>query len=210
MKRLFYIMLVLMIIPLGFMTTPVVATEDCEVSADVVEGVRLLLTAEDATGYFDIWAPDEIACACIEIYYNDPEDANYHDRVVTGAVVLLGQTADPRAVPVLIDAIDTHPPQALYNLGNFPTVDALNALTAHIRDENFEARENAAEGLRNMPAPSEDENEEGWIDALDSAIDEVSDWIPEEPEDDIREYFVDALTNLENLRQAAMSTGEVE
>jgi hypothetical protein len=210
MHRLLYGLLVLLFIPMTLLALPASATEDCEVSPDIVAGVRLLLTGEDATGYFDIWSPDEIACACIEIYYNDPEDGNYHDRVVTGAVVLLGQTGDPRAVPVLIDAIDTHPAQALYNLGNFPTVDAVNALAAHVGDENFEARENAAEGLRNMLPPGDEDMEDGWVDALDNAISVVSEWIPDEPEEDIREYFVDALTNLQNLKQSAISTGGVE
>lgn len=176
---------------------------DCRIGADTVAGIRQMLTAEDNGLFFEIWTSEELACACIEIYYNDPPDAFMHDRVVTGAVVLLGQTGDPRAVPVLIDAIDTHPAQALYNLSNFPTVDALNALVAHIRDENDEARENAAEGLRNMRVPSSDEIEEGWGDALEAALDEVGDWMIEEPVPDIRDYFLDDHANLESLLEAA-------
>jgi hypothetical protein len=172
---------------------------DCEISDDVLQGIRQMLTAEDNGLFFEIWSNEDIACACIELYYNDPPDAFLHDRVITGAVVLLGMTGDPRAVPVLIDAIDTHPPQALYNLGNFPTVNALNALTAHVRDENPEARENAAEGLRMMGAPPEGEMEDGWLDALISARDEVGDWMLIEPEADFRDYFIDAYTNLEHL-----------
>jgi len=188
----------LLISPAGAQVPP-----DCEIGDDVLQGIRQMLTAPDNGVFFEIWTNEEIACACIELYYNDPPDAFLHDRVITGAVVLLGMTGDPRAVPVLIDAIDTHPPQALYNLGSFPTVDALNALRAHVRDENPEARENAAEGLRMMAAPSEGEIEDGWLDALIAARDEVGEWMLIEPEADFRDYFIDAYTNLERLIASA-------
>ena len=179
---------------------------DCEISDDALAGIRQMLTAED-NQVFDAWSTGEIVCACIEIYYNDPPDAHLHDAVVTGAIVLLGNTGDLRAVPVLIDAIDTHPPQALYNLGNFPTVDALKALTAHVRDDNIEARENAAEGLRRMPAPSSTVIEDGWLDALQEARDEVVAWIELEPEPDFRDYFIDAYNNLDRLIEHALAAG---
>ena len=43
------------------------------------------------------------------------------------------------------------------------------------------------------------EVEEGWVEALQNALDEVSEWIALEPEPDIQEYFLDAYANLENL-----------
>jgi len=177
--------------------------DDCRISAETLAGIRLMLTAEDSGIFFEIWTHEEIACACIDLYYNDPSDAGFHDRVITGAVVLLGMTEDPRAVPVLIDAIDTHPPQALYALGNFPTVEALNALVAHVCDENPEARENAAEGLRRMPPSPSDAIPDGWQEALAAAIDEVDAWLPHENEADFILYFYDARSNLSELLEAA-------
>jgi len=179
---------------------------DCNLSPDTVAEIRLYLTAEDNVPFLDMWTAGELVCATIDIYYNDPEDAYLHDRVLTGAVVLMGMTGDSRAVPVLIDAIDTHPSQALYNLGNFPTVDALNALVANVRNEDDEARENAAEGLRRMQAPATGEVEDGWAEALDAALVEVGEWMIQEPVEDFRNYFLDAYANLENLQETAQTS----
>lgn len=176
---------------------------DCETTAGVMVDIRQMLTAEDNGIFFGIWSDDDIVCTSIELYYHDPEDAYRHESVVMGAVVLLGQTGDPRAVPVLIDAIETHPAQALYNLGNFSTVEALNALTANVRNEDFEARDNCAEGLRRMESPMGPVYEDGWVEALEAALEEVSGWITEEPELDIRDYYLDAYINLELLLETA-------
>jgi len=176
--------------------------DDCDLDTNTLLGIRQMLTAED-NGDFSYWTPEELACACITLYYADPVDDDFNERVAAGAVVLLGMTEDPRAVPVLIDAIDTHPAQALYNLGNFPTVESLTALTENIRNEDDEARENAAEGLRRMPVPNPDDVSEEWVEALETAIGEVSDWIPEEPEPWFREYFEEAYDNLTALHESA-------
>jgi HEAT repeat protein len=175
---------------------------DCRISPDTLADIRQMLTAED-NALFDLWTAEELFCACATIYYTDPEDADFHDRVMNGAVVLLGQCGDPRAVGVLIDAIETHPAQALYALGNYSTPESVNALVAHIRDDDGSARENAAEGLRNMQAPSE--IPEGWEAALSDAIAAVDDWIDEEPFYDVKEYFMDAKANLEELLTKAQS-----
>lgn len=195
MLRIFTVSIALLIITAGISSAQI--PSDCEISPDTLAGIRQMLTAPDNGIFFDIWTREEIACACIHLYYNDPPDANYHDRVIAGAVVLLGKTEDPRAVPVLIDAIDTHGPQALYALGNFPTVEALLALKEYIGDEDPELRDNAAEGLRRMPAPGKIPT--GWKDALKSAINEIESWLPNEDEPTLREYFQDALKNLKTL-----------
>jgi len=183
-------------------------TGDCEISDAVVANVRLYLTAEDNVPFFDIFTVDEITCACIDLYRNDPVDAPFHDRVIAGAVVLLGQTGDPRAVPTMIDAIETHPSQALYNLGNFSTVDSLNTLVANIRNLDDESRESAAEGLRQLKVPVE--IEDGWVTALENAIAEVGDWMTQEPVPDFQLYFIDAYANLQFLLENATSTSGVE
>jgi HEAT repeat protein len=189
------------ILALGILSLPVFAQvpSDCDVSAGVKADIRQMFTAEDNGMFWEIWSHDDIVCTCIDLFYNDPADAFLHERVVAGAVALLGQSEDPRAVPILIDAIDTYPSQALYNLGNFSTVEALNALTANVRNEDVEARDNCAEGLRMMKSPDGPVFETGWVDALHAAIDEVSAWITEEPELDIRDYYVDAFINLGQL-----------
>ncbi len=194
-------LLLLFITPAGATVPP-----DCNLAPEVVAEIRLYLTAEDNVPFMDMWTPGELVCASIDIYYNDPVDAHLHDRVLTGAVVLMGMSGDSRAVPVLIDAINTHPSQALYNLGNFSTVEALNALVANVRNEDDEARENAAEGLRRMQAPLSGDIEDGWNDALDAALTEVGEWMIQEPVEDFRNYFLDAYANLENLREAAQTT----
>lgn len=190
---------------LGILIQPALADipEDCDVPAGVKADIRQMLTAEDNAVFWEIWSNDDIVCTCIDLYYNDPVDAFLHDRVVAGAVVVLGLSGDERAIPVLIDAIETHPAQALYNLGNFSTVASLEALTANIRNDNFEARDNCAEGLRRMASPQGPDFEEGWVEALEAAIEEVSAWVDEEPELDIRDYYVDALANLEELLDIA-------
>ncbi len=187
------------------MPYPASADTDCDLGDDVLQDIRRMLTAEDNGIFFEIWTPEEIYCACYEIYYNDPVDAFFHDRVVTGSVVLIALTGDERAVPVLIEAIDTHPSQALYNLQHFATVESVEALTANVRNEDFQARENAAEGLRHMIAPGT--NEDGWIEVLELARDEVAEWILIEPETDIRDYFLDAHANLEILIDSATALG---
>ncbi|MCX6644815.1 MAG: HEAT repeat domain-containing protein [bacterium] len=197
--------ILLSILTLGILSQPAFAQvpSDCDVSAGVKVDIRQMFTAEDNGVFWDIWSHDDIVCTCIDLFYNDPVDAFLHGRVVAGAVVLLGQSEDPRAVPVLIDAIDTYPSQALYNLGNFSTVEALNALTANVRNEDVEARDNCAEALRVMKSPDGPVFETGWVDALQVAIDEVSAWITEEPELDIRDYYVDAFINLGQLLDTA-------
>ncbi len=182
--------------------------DNCDLPDSTLADIRQMLTAEDNAIFFEIWTYDEIFCACVDIYYNDPEDADFHDRVMNGAIVLLGRTEDPHAVPVLIDAIETHGPQALYALGNFRTVESINALVEHISDEDGSNRENAAEGLRNMLPPAD--KPDGWTEALTNAIDAVSAWIDQEPDWDIAIYFEDALVNLEFLlenAQASAGTG---
>lgn len=176
---------------------------DCNVPAGVKVDIRQMLTAEDNGIFWEIWSIDDIVCTCIDLYYNDPADAFLHDRVVAGAIVLLGQSGDPRAVPVLIDAIATHPSQALYNLGNFSTVEALDALTANVRKDDVEARDNCAEALRMMQSPEGPIFEDGWVDALERALDEVGDWMLVEPEEDIRLYYIDAYINLVQLMDSA-------
>lgn len=173
-------------------------------TGDPVRDIRLMLTAPD-NGMFEFWSTDEIVNAVIEIYYNDPVDADFHEQVVYGAVVLAGKTGDDRVLDMLIDAIDTHPTAALYALGNFPNVKALNALVGSIRLEDPSARENAAEGLRMMGAPSEIEDVDAWVAALDHGIAELTSWIAVEPEWDVKEYFQDARGNLQLMRQKALS-----
>lgn len=179
---------------------------NCEISKETLAGIRQMLTAEDNGLFFEIWTPEEIACACIEIYYNEPEETWLHERVVAGAIVLLGMTEDVRAVPVLIDAIETHPAQALYALGAFSTVESLNALVGRMREDDPSARENAAEGLRRMQPPPSDDVPEGWKQALESALGEVAEWMVKEPEPDIAEYFLDAHYNLSQLLAKAVQS----
>jgi hypothetical protein len=180
---------------------------DCTVSADTVARIRQMLTAPDNAVFFDLWSTQDIACACIEIYYNDPVDDRFHSQVVRGALVNLGKSADPRAVPVLIDAIDTNGPQALYWLGNFPTVEALDALAANITNEDDESRENAAEGLRHMVSPPAGEIPDGWTASIKAAIKGIDAWLPKEKEPTFRDYFNDARKHLKELLSKATASG---
>jgi hypothetical protein len=180
---------------------------DCNVSANTVARIRQMLTAPDNAVFFDLWSTQDIACACIELYYNDPADAMFHYQVIRGALVNLGKTADPRAVPVLIDAIDTYGPQALYALGNFPTVEALDALAANITNKDDESRENAAEGLRHMVPPPAGNIPDGWTASIKAAIKAVDAWLPKEKEPTFRDYFNDARKHLKELLSKATSAG---
>ena len=180
--------------------------DNCQLSPNTIADIRQMLTAPD-NGLFDKWTTEEQACACIWLYYNDPPDADFHRRVILGAIVLLGKTGDSRAVPVLIDAIPNYGPQALYALANFPTVDALNALTANVTNPDDESRENAAEGLRNMVPPNPSYIPDGWSDALQAAIKAVDDWLPNEKEPTFRDYFTDAENHLTDLLSQVTTAG---
>ncbi|HDS29851.1 MAG TPA: HEAT repeat domain-containing protein [Firmicutes bacterium] len=177
--------------------------DDCNIPQSLIADIRLMLTAED-NQLFDLWTNEEVFCACAIIYYTDPPDADFHDRVMNSAVIRIGKTGDPRAVAVLIDAIETHPHQALYALGDYRTPEALRALTTRVSDPDGSIRENAAEGLRNMLAPAI--IPDGWIDAISDAIAAVDEWLDKEPDWDVKEYFVDAKVNLEDLLKKAQAT----
>ena len=203
MRRLLSITVLILTIGVGgFINGNVRAAADSQISSDKLAAIRQMLTAPDNGVFFELWSVDDIVQACIELYYNDPPTAEYHNRVVNGAVILLGETGDPRAVPVLIDAINTHGPQALYALGNFPTVEALNALVDNVRNDDPSNRENAAEGLRRMQAPS-DGIPDGWVQALENAVEKVGEWVPLEPDASLIDYFADAHTNVKKLLEQA-------
>lgn len=174
------------------------------VTGDYVSDIRLMLTAPD-NNRFDFWTVDEIIGACTWLYYNDPEDAYKHGQVVAGAVIQLGKTGDPRVIPVLIDAVDTHAPQALYALGGYPTDEVMEVLTANIRNEDVSARDNVAESLRRIVNPDEITDE--WTDAVETALAEVESWLIEESDYDIAEYFLDAKINLETLLEDSLNSG---
>jgi len=205
MRRTLFTIITITFMFLVALTSPLLAQDNagCNIGDDVLQDIRRMFTAEDNGKFFELWSDHELYCACYEILYNEPEDAWLHDRVAVGAVVIISQTSDPRAVDVLIDQIDKYPAQALYNLSRCPTVASLSALTANVRNEDVEARENAAEGMRNMRVPLDSEIEDGWVDALKAAMDEVSVWMLIEPEPDVAEYFLDAHTNLANLLERA-------
>jgi len=207
MRRMLLTIITITFIFLVALTSPLIAQDNagCNIGDDVFNDIRRMFTAEDNGKFFELWSDHELYCACYEILYNEPEDAWLHDRVAVGAVVIISQTSDPRAVDVLIDQIDKYPAQALYNLSRWPTVASVNALSDNIRNENVEARENAAEGMRNMRVPLDSEIEDGWVDALKAAMDEVSVWMLVEPEPDVADYFLDAHTNLANLLNRATS-----
>jgi len=204
MRRTLYTILTITVTLMIALASPVFAQEtfDCDEYLGVFPEIRQMFTAEDNGLYFEIWTEEEIFCACVEILYNEPEDAWLHERAALGAMVIISRTSDERVVDILIDQIDKYPAQALFNLYQWPTVDSVNALAANVGNENFEARENAAEGLRNMVVPFGDV-EDGWADALQNAIDEVSEMITLEQDQDILGYFLDAHANLENLLEKA-------
>jgi len=204
MRRTLLTILTILTLTLIALVSPAFATVDidCELDDGTFQDIRQMFTAEDNGMFFEFWSEEELFCACVEILYHEPTDEWLHERVALGAIVLISQINDPRTIDVLIDKIDAYPAQALYNLHRWPTVDSLNALSENIRNENVEARENAAEGLRLMTAPYGD-IENGWVETLEAALEEISAWILLEPEPDVLDYFLDAHANMEILLEGA-------
>jgi len=120
-----------------------------EMTADY-DSVRLMLTAPD-NQRFDQWDRDSLVVVLIDIVTNDPEDAMYHDRVVSSALKVLGSMNVPEAIPLLIDNLDTYTTTCLFWLGTYADPDAVSAIVGYLGDDDPSVRYEAAAALGTIP-----------------------------------------------------------
>ncbi|MCX6647319.1 MAG: HEAT repeat domain-containing protein [bacterium] len=115
-----------------------------------VTGVRQMLTAFDNQD-FSIFDEESLITSLVEIIVNDPVDAEYHDRVVRGALAVLGELHAPEAIGLLIDNLDTHTTTCLYWLGTYATTDSIEAIAEYLGNEDPSVRYEAASALGTIP-----------------------------------------------------------
>ena len=120
-----------------------------QIEADY-NSVRLMLTAPDNQD-FSMFEQESLASILIEIIENDPEDARYHDRVVSSALVVLGGLHVPEAVDVLIGQLDNYTTTCVYWLGTYATADAVAAITGYLDSDDPSVRYEAAAALAGLP-----------------------------------------------------------
>lgn len=144
MKKLTLIILI-SLLAIGLLPVAANATEQADYDA-----VRRMLTAPD-NQVFDMWDQDSLVEVLIEIIENDPVDAPYHDRVINSALVVLGSTNVPEAVPVLIDNVDEYTNPCLYWLGTYAEPEAVDTIVGFLGDEDASVRCEAATALSTIP-----------------------------------------------------------
>ncbi len=138
-----------------------------------VETVRRMCTAPDNQD-FSIFDQELLPGVLIEIIENDPEDAEYHDRVVSSALKVLGGLHVPEAVDVLVGKIDEYPYPCLHWLGTYTTVESIAAIIEYLDDEDASLRYEAADALVRLPRLDE------YDEDLQSVLIEARDRIAEQ------------------------------
>ena len=162
------------------------------------DSVRRMLTAPD-NQYFDLWDQDSLVEVLIEIIANDPVDAEYHERVVSSALKVLGSTNVPEAVPVLIENIDDYTTPCLYWLGTYAAPDAVNTIVEVLDDGDESVRCEAATALGMIPIMenvSGIEVDEEFMTSIDLAKNALSAQLEVETDTDVIAALNTALEHL--------------
>jgi len=168
-----------------------------EIEADV-DDVRLMLTAPDNQD-FSIFESESLANALVEIIEDDPVDADYHDRVVAGALVVLGEMHPPDTVDVFIGKLDEYTTTCLYWLGTFASPDAVEAIAGYLDNDKPSIRYEAASALGTVPlADIDEENEnEELTEALNSATEILQARLEVEEDESVLEALREAIAHIE-------------
>ena len=159
-----------------------------------VENVRRMLTAPDNQD-LSVFDQDALVDVLVQIIENDPEEAEYHDRVVTCALKALGSMHAPQGVDLLVANLDKYPTTCLYWLGTYADVRAVDAITSRLEDEDPSVRYEAADALSRIPAPSKTTTRE-YASIIDAALSLVAFMAPDEEDKSVAEALWKATTHL--------------
>jgi len=175
------------------------AATPAEMTADY-DSVRLMLTAPD-NQRFDHWDQESLIKVLVDIVTNDPEDAMYHDRVVSGALKVLGSMNVPEAIPLLINNLDTYTTTCLFWLGTYADPDAVSAIVGYLGDDDPSVRYEAAAALGTIPivetAPGvEVDVDEELISEIELAVDALNARLEVETDTAVVEALTGALEHL--------------
>jgi len=191
MRRLSLFILTAMLIIPAFETVA-----HATIEADI-QSVRQMLTAPDNQD-FSIFETESLIDALIEVIENDPPDADYHERVVASALIVLGDMHLPETVDVFIGKLDEYTTTCLYWLGTFASADAVDAITGYLDDDDPSVRYEAASALVTTPVietDSENDNEE-LREALTTASEVIRTRLEIEDDDSVREALLEALEHI--------------
>lgn len=123
-----------------------------------VETVRRMCTLIDNQdfSYFD---QELLPGVLIEIVRNDPETADYHDRVVSSALKALGSLHADGAVQVLVEKLDEYPYICLYWLGTWTEAESVEAIVSYFDNEDLSMRYEAVTSFISMEPVDEYDEE---------------------------------------------------
>jgi len=160
--------------------------------------VRRFLTSVDFQDYSE-FDQDLLPGILIDIIENDPEDAEYHERVLESALVVLGQLHVDEAIDVLIDNLEGNTTTCLYWLGTFASPDAVNAIVPWIENDDASIRYEAVSALSTLPAMDEDAEEEAveeYEEAVMAALEAIYNAMSDEEDEDVRSIMSEALVSI--------------
>jgi HEAT repeat protein len=160
-----------------------------------IQSVRLMLTAPDNQD-FSIFETESLVDALVEIIENDPPDADYHERVVASALIVLGDMHLPETVDVFIGNLDEYTTTCLYWLGTFASAEAVEAITGYLDDDDPSVRYEAASALATVPMPETDSEDENLAGALTGASEVIRTRLEVEEDGSVREALTEALEHI--------------
>jgi HEAT repeat protein len=164
--------------------------------------VRQMLTAFDNQD-FSIFEEDGLIDSLIEIIETDPVDAPYHDRVIRGALSVLGELQVPEAVDILIGHLDAYPTTCLYWLGTYATPESIEAIGSYLDNEDASVRYEAANALGTIPLDDigvEVENpDEELITSIDNVLAIINDRLQIEDDSDVADALNAAMEHLSGI-----------
>jgi HEAT repeat protein len=167
-----------------------------------VNSVRQMLTAFDNQD-FTIFDQDQLVESLIEIIENDPADAPYHDRVVGGALAVLGELRAEGAVDLLIEHLDSYTTTCLYWLGTYATSESILAIVEYLGSDDPSVRYEAAAALSTIPldglTPGTVEIEEDLLDAVNEAVEMINSRLEVEEDPSVVEALTLALEQISIL-----------
>jgi len=176
-------------------------------SADVPTdwiSVRQMLTAPDNQD-FSIFDQELLPDVLIDIIENDPEEAEYHEWVMSSALRQIGKLRVERSVELLVSHIADYSEICIYWLGTYTGPESIDALVGYLADESASLRYESAYSLSTLPDP-EDEVPDGLMNSLNNAVLMVSERLGVEDDLDVVDALNDAITRLSELQAGILST----
>ena len=181
----------------------IIPTVALAIPADVT-GVRQMLTAVDNQD-FSIFDEEYLIDSLVEIIETDPADAPFHERVIRGALAVLGELHAPEAVDLLIENLDDHTTTCLYWLGTYAATESIEAISEYLDDEDESVRYEAASAMGTIPlddpAIGVSVNEEEFASVVQDAIALIDAQLVVEDDVDVIVALTEAREHLSQLEQ---------